>query len=268
MRVSDPSKLATRAYRRPATNSELETLLGFYDKGRADRGFDGGIQSAIERMLVSSEFLFRIERDPAERRAGRRLSHQRCRSRVAPLVLPLEQHSRRRTADAGGARTAARSGGAEQQVRRMLADPALERAGRQLRRPVARPAERRQLAARSRRVPGFRREPARGVPARRPSCSSSSQMREDRSVARAADRRLHVPQRAARASTTASRTSTASDSGASRSPTTPRRPARPGQHADGDVVSGAHVAGAARQVGAREYARRAAASAAARRARL
>ena len=44
------------------------------------------------------------------------------------------------------------------------------------------------------------------------------------------------------------------------------RPARTGQHSDGDVVRDPHLAGPARQVGARQHARRAAAAAAARRA--
>lgn len=57
------SRLARRAYRRPATSGEIETLLGFYTAAAAARGFDAGIQSAIERMLVSFNFLFRIERE-------------------------------------------------------------------------------------------------------------------------------------------------------------------------------------------------------------
>jgi mono/diheme cytochrome c family protein len=58
------STLAERAYRRPVTESELKTLLGFYETGLRERGFDAGIQAAIERMLVSFNFLFRIESDP------------------------------------------------------------------------------------------------------------------------------------------------------------------------------------------------------------
>lgn len=57
--------LAERAYRRPVTEAELETLLTFYRTGRTARDFEAGIQTAIERMLVSFNFLFRIESDPA-----------------------------------------------------------------------------------------------------------------------------------------------------------------------------------------------------------
>tara|TARA_Y100000588_G_scaffold184668_1_gene198572 strand:- start:329 stop:2434 length:2106 start_codon:yes stop_codon:yes gene_type:complete len=58
------STLARRAYRRPATESDLSRLMPFYDQGNVEGGFERGIQRAIERVLVSPEFLFRIERDP------------------------------------------------------------------------------------------------------------------------------------------------------------------------------------------------------------
>ena len=64
------STLARRAYRRPVTGADLDLLLPFYEDGAAQGGFERGIQHAIERMLVSPEFLFRIERDPAEAAAG------------------------------------------------------------------------------------------------------------------------------------------------------------------------------------------------------
>ena len=57
--------LARRAYRRPVTNVDVEMLLVFYRDGRAEGGFDVGIQRALERLLVSPPFLLRIERDPA-----------------------------------------------------------------------------------------------------------------------------------------------------------------------------------------------------------
>lgn len=59
------STLARRAYRRPVGDTDIATLLTFYDKGRKERDFDLGIQRALERLLVSPQFLYRIERDPA-----------------------------------------------------------------------------------------------------------------------------------------------------------------------------------------------------------
>ena len=62
--------LGRRAFRRPATDAELGTLLAFYDEGRRDGGFDSGIERALTRMLVSPAFLFRLEADPLDARPG------------------------------------------------------------------------------------------------------------------------------------------------------------------------------------------------------
>jgi hypothetical protein len=59
------TKLARRAYRRPATEDDIADLLPFYEEGRAEGDFDTGIQFALERLLVSPQFLYRIERQPA-----------------------------------------------------------------------------------------------------------------------------------------------------------------------------------------------------------
>jgi mono/diheme cytochrome c family protein len=59
------SRLAQRAYRRPADDGDVKTLLSFYKRARAAGTFDDGIRAALERVLVSPDFLFRIEADPA-----------------------------------------------------------------------------------------------------------------------------------------------------------------------------------------------------------
>ena len=63
--------LARRAYRRPVTSADVEVLIEFFEMGRvngdgsaASRGFDSGIELALRRLLVSPEFLVRIEADP------------------------------------------------------------------------------------------------------------------------------------------------------------------------------------------------------------
>ncbi|MEE2638624.1 MAG: DUF1592 domain-containing protein [Acidobacteriota bacterium] len=56
--------LAGRAYRRPASDQETQTLLRFYRDGRRAGTFDAGIQFALERLLVDPKLLFRIEREP------------------------------------------------------------------------------------------------------------------------------------------------------------------------------------------------------------
>ncbi len=59
------STLARRAYRRPASESDLKVLLSFYEQGKATGGFESGIELALQRLLVSPSFLFRTEIAPA-----------------------------------------------------------------------------------------------------------------------------------------------------------------------------------------------------------
>ena len=59
------SNLARRAYRRPVTSADLDVLLGFFDEGRREGGFDAGIEMALRWLLASPEFVLRVERDPA-----------------------------------------------------------------------------------------------------------------------------------------------------------------------------------------------------------
>ena len=58
------SALARRAYRRPATDRDIDDLLSFFEADSANGSFDAGIELALRRLLVSPEFLFRVERDP------------------------------------------------------------------------------------------------------------------------------------------------------------------------------------------------------------
>ena len=55
--------LARRAYRRPVTDGDVEPLLRFYRDGRSEGNFETGIQTALARLLVSPQFLFRLERE-------------------------------------------------------------------------------------------------------------------------------------------------------------------------------------------------------------
>src|SRR6185369_16667668 len=56
--------LTRRAYRRPVTDADLQKPLAFYRQGHADGGHEAGIEMALRSILVSPEFLFRVERDP------------------------------------------------------------------------------------------------------------------------------------------------------------------------------------------------------------
>jgi hypothetical protein len=62
--------LSRRAYRRASTNDDVKELLAFYDRARKAGTFDDGIRSALERVLVSPDFLFRIEVDPKGAASG------------------------------------------------------------------------------------------------------------------------------------------------------------------------------------------------------
>jgi hypothetical protein len=57
--------LMRRAYRRPITDTDLQKPLELYREARADGDFDAGIEMALSAILVSPQFLFRVERDPA-----------------------------------------------------------------------------------------------------------------------------------------------------------------------------------------------------------
>ena len=64
------SGLARRAYRRPVTPADLDVLVGFFDEGRREGGFDAGVEMALRWLLASPEFVLRVERDPAGVAAG------------------------------------------------------------------------------------------------------------------------------------------------------------------------------------------------------
>jgi mono/diheme cytochrome c family protein len=58
--------LTKRAYRRPVTEADLEGPLALYKKGRTGADFDAGIEMALSGVLVSPQFLFRVESEPAD----------------------------------------------------------------------------------------------------------------------------------------------------------------------------------------------------------
>jgi len=59
------ASLARRAYRRPVADGDVQRLMPFYTEGRKSGKFTSGIQLALQRVLVSPSFLFRIEAPPA-----------------------------------------------------------------------------------------------------------------------------------------------------------------------------------------------------------
>ena len=116
------SSIARRAFRRPVTDGEVDSLLRFFDEGRAAGSFEAGIQFGLERILVDPDFLLRVYRDPIDLdRTTYALSDLELASRLSfflwssipdePLLQLAEDG---RLSDPGVL---------ERQVRRMLADP-------------------------------------------------------------------------------------------------------------------------------------------------
>ena len=101
--------LATRAFRHPVDREQLSTLMDFYAAGREQGGFEAGIEMALRRILASTRVRVPLRARGRRRRARRDLPHQRSRARIAAVVLPLEQHPRRRAARARRSTTSSTS---------------------------------------------------------------------------------------------------------------------------------------------------------------
>ncbi len=114
--------LARRAYRRPVTDDDVAPLLEFYRDGAAE-SFDSGIQLALKRLLVSPEFLFRVEQEPAGVEPGSvyAVSDLTLASRLSFFLWSsIPDDELLAVAERGELRD---SQVLERQVRRMLADP-------------------------------------------------------------------------------------------------------------------------------------------------
>ncbi|HYR85765.1 MAG TPA: DUF1592 domain-containing protein [Terriglobia bacterium] len=120
------STLTRRAYRRPSTDADVQRLLPFYTAGRSEGGFDRGIQKALERILVSPQFLFRVERDEPNTAAGapHRITDLELASRLSFFLwssIPDDE-----LLDAAIAGKLKNPAVLDAQVRRMLGDPRSE----------------------------------------------------------------------------------------------------------------------------------------------
>jgi hypothetical protein len=58
------SNLAHHAYRRPVVADDMAQLIALYKEGAKDGGFESGVRLALQKILVSPDFLFRAEIDP------------------------------------------------------------------------------------------------------------------------------------------------------------------------------------------------------------
>ena len=116
--------LTRRAYRRPVGDADLERVLPFYREARRDGGdYDAGIEAALSAVLVSREFLFRVEQDPVGISAGTayRVSDIELASRLSFFLWSsIPDDELLAVAERGELR---RPAVLARQTRRMLADP-------------------------------------------------------------------------------------------------------------------------------------------------
>lgn len=122
------TRLATEAYRRPLQAGEVDRLMPFYEKGASGEGFEAGVAAALEAVLASPYFIFRIERE-REARPGTafRVGDLDLASRLSfflwgtsPDQQLLDVAAKGRLADPKVLET---------EARRMLADPRAEALG-------------------------------------------------------------------------------------------------------------------------------------------
>jgi mono/diheme cytochrome c family protein len=116
--------LTSNAFRRPATDADLEEMMGFFRVGRDEGGsFDYGIEAVVQRILADPEFIYRSEIEPAGVAPGApyEISDLELASRLSFFIwssLPDEELIE--LASAGRLRDAKVL---EKQVERMIADP-------------------------------------------------------------------------------------------------------------------------------------------------
>ena len=175
--------------------TEIADLMSSYEQGRSNGSFED--RRPVRTAAHPGQPVVRLPSGSRAggRRRGHAIPHHRHRAGLASLVLPLEQHPRRRTAARwrGEGASASRHVLAAQ-MRRMLADPRSSAFVTQLRRAVAPPAQPARHHPELGSLSRLRRQPASGVSARgRALLREHAARRSQR--ARSDDRRLHVRQR-------------------------------------------------------------------------
>jgi hypothetical protein len=117
------TNLAHRAYRRPIVADDLPQLLALYRQGAESGGFEQGVRLALQTILVSPEFIFRMEFDPPNAAPGsvHRVSDVELASRLSFFLWSsIPDDDLLAVAERGGLSDPSVMGA---QVRRMLADP-------------------------------------------------------------------------------------------------------------------------------------------------
>jgi hypothetical protein len=114
--------LATRAFRRPVTDADLDWLMPFYEAGRAEEGgFDTGVTELVTAILSSPDFLYRAIPTASEPGAARPLNDLELASRLSFFLWSQGPDEELITLAAEGRLSA--PGVIDTQVARMLDDP-------------------------------------------------------------------------------------------------------------------------------------------------
>jgi hypothetical protein len=123
------ARLGGVAYRRPLSATEVDGLMGFYASGRQRGGFELGIRDALEALLASPHFIFRLERQPGGIKPGAiyRIGDYELASRLSFFLWGAPPDEALRKAAAGGVLSTA--AGLDRYARQMLADPRAEALG-------------------------------------------------------------------------------------------------------------------------------------------
>ncbi|MFN8059689.1 MAG: DUF1592 domain-containing protein [Vicinamibacterales bacterium] len=118
-------QLARQAFRRPVSDRDFERLMAFYDRGRRERNFEGGIAKVLEAVLASPQFLFRLEERPTKRVAATyRLADLDLSSRLSFFVWGTGPDAE--LLDLADRGKLSAPGALSRQLTRLLADPRAE----------------------------------------------------------------------------------------------------------------------------------------------
>jgi Protein of unknown function (DUF1592)/Protein of unknown function (DUF1588)/Protein of unknown function (DUF1585)/Protein of unknown function (DUF1595)/Protein of unknown function (DUF1587)/Planctomycete cytochrome C len=118
--VEDCLKFAARAWRRPLTAQERQSLRGFYDQAMtSEKDHPAAIRAVLARILISPDFLYRVE-SPVDVSAVKPLSNFEMASRLSFFLWSSIPDDELRRAAAAGELSSAP--GLQAQVKRMLAD--------------------------------------------------------------------------------------------------------------------------------------------------
>jgi hypothetical protein len=119
-------RLATKAYRRDVDDGDMAGLMGFYDQGAEQGGFEAGVRLGLQAILASPHFVFRMEEAPQGVRPGEiyEIADADLASRLSFFLwgTPPDQE----LVDLAEAGDLSDEDELERQVRRMLTDPRSE----------------------------------------------------------------------------------------------------------------------------------------------